>query len=132
MKKKVLKITGITLLILLAVIIALPLFLQGKIEEIIKTKANDSMNATLDFEEADLSLLRSFPYANVEINKLSLVNKAPFEGDTLFSSEKVALTMGIGELFNSAEDPIAIKSLVIDGAKLHIKIDEQEKERRYY
>ena len=93
MKKKVLKITGITLLILLAVIIALPLFLQGKIEEIIKTKANDSMNATLDFEEADLSLLRSFPYANVEINKLSSVNKAPFEGDTLFSS--IGISFGI-------------------------------------
>ncbi|MAU17345.1 MAG: AsmA family protein [Muricauda sp.] len=125
MKKKVLKITGITLLILLAVIIALPLFLQGKIEEIIKTKANDSMNATLDFEEADLSLLRSFPYANVEINKLSLVNKAPFEGDTLFSSSKIELAMSIKELFKSADEPFAIKTFNIDGAKVHIKADAE-------
>jgi len=53
MKKKVLKITGITLLVLLAIIIALPLFLQGKIEEIIKTKVNNSINATLDFEDLE-------------------------------------------------------------------------------
>lgn len=125
MKKKVLKITGITLLILLAVIIALPLFLQGKIEEIIKSKANSSMNATLDFEEADLSLLRSFPNANVEIAELSLVNKAPFEGDTLFSSSKIELAMSIKELFKSADEPIAIKTFNIDGAKVHIKVDAE-------
>ncbi|NVN19654.1 AsmA family protein [Muricauda sp. HICW] len=125
MKKKVLKITGITLLILLAIIIAVPLFLQGKIEEIIKTKVNNSFNATLDFEDADLSLLKSFPYANVGLTNLSLVNKAPFEGDTLFASSEIELSMSIKELFKSADEPIVIKTLNIDGAKLHIKADEE-------
>ena len=125
MKKKVLKITGITLLILLAIIIAVPLFLQGKIEEIIKTKVNNSINATLDFEDADLSLLKSFPYANVGLTNLSLVNKAPFEGDTLFASSEIELSMSIKELFKSADEPIVINTLNIDGAKLHIKADEE-------
>ncbi|MBA4746262.1 MAG: AsmA family protein [Muricauda sp.] len=125
MKKKVLKITAITLLFLLAIIIAVPLFLQGKIEEIIKTKVNNSINATLDFEKADLSLLRSFPNANVELTKLSLVNKAPFEGDTLFASSEIELSMSIKELFKSADEPIVIKTLNIDGAILHIKADAE-------
>ncbi|MEC7772609.1 MAG: AsmA-like C-terminal region-containing protein [Bacteroidota bacterium] len=125
MKKKVLKITGITLLILLAIIIAVPLFLQGKIEDIIKTKVNNSINATFDFEEADLSLLRSFPNANVELTKLSLVNKSPFEGDTLFVSSTIELSLAIKELFKSADEPIVIKTLNIDGAKLHIKADAE-------
>ena len=124
MKKKVLKITSITLLVLLAIIIAVPLFLQGKIEEIIKTKVNNSINATFDFEDADLSLLRSFPDANVKLTNLSLVNKAPFEGDTLFASSEIALSMSIKELFKSAEEPIEIKTLNIDGAKLLIKADK--------
>ena len=125
MKKKVLKITSITLLVLLAIIIAVPLFLQGKIEEIIKTKVNNSINATFEFEDADLSLLRSFPDANVELTNLSLVNKAPFEGDTLFASSEIALSMSIKELFKSAEEPIEIKTLNIDGAKLLIKSDKE-------
>nr|WP_288931578.1 AsmA-like C-terminal region-containing protein [uncultured Allomuricauda sp.] len=125
MKKKVLKITGITLLILLAIIIAVPLFLQGKIEEIIKNKVNNSINATLDFDDANLSLLKSFPNANVELTKLSLVNKAPFEGDTLFASSEIELAMSIKELFKSADEPIVIKTLNIDGAKLHIKADAE-------
>ena len=124
MKKKVLKITSITLLVLLAIVIAVPLFLQGKIEEIIKTKVNNSINATFDFEDADLSLLRSFPDANVKLTNLSLVNKAPFEGDTLFASSEIALSMSIKELFKSAEEPIEIKTLNIDGAKLLIKADK--------
>ncbi|MCB0372376.1 MAG: AsmA family protein [Muricauda sp.] len=126
MKKKVLKIAGITLLILLVLIIAVPLFLQGKIEQIIKNKVNNSINATLDFEDANLSLLKSFPNAHVELTKLTLVNKAPFEGDTLFASDEIALSMSIKELFKSADEPIIIKRLNIDGAKLHIKVDENE------
>lgn len=126
MKKKVLKITGITLLILLALIIALPLFLQGKIEQIIKDKVNNSINATLDFEDASLSLLKSFPNAHLELTKLSLVNKAPFEGDTLFSSKEIGLAMSIKELFKSADDPIVIQKLQVDGAKLLVKVDAEE------
>ncbi|WP_036382570.1 AsmA family protein [Muricauda sp. MAR_2010_75] len=126
MKKKVLKITGITLLVLIALIVAIPLFLQGKIEEIIKNKVNNSINATLDFEDANLSLLKSFPNANVELTNLSLVNKAPFEGDTLFSSSNIELAMSIKELFKSADEPIVIQKLNIDRAKLHILVDENE------
>ena len=126
MKKKVLKITGITLLVLIALIVAIPFFLQGKIEEIIKNKVNNSINATLDFEDANLSLLKSFPNANVELTNLSLVNKAPFEGDTLFSSSDIELTLSIKELFKSADEPIEIQKLNIDRAKLHILVDENE------
>ncbi|MFC4218707.1 AsmA-like C-terminal region-containing protein [Flagellimonas marina] len=126
MKRRVLKITGITLLVLIGLLIAIPLFLQGKIEEIIKNKVNNSINATLDFEDADLSLLKSFPNANVKLTNLSLVNKAPFEGDTLFSSSDIELTMSIKELFKSADEPIVIQRLNIDKAKLHVLVDENE------
>lgn len=126
MKKKVLKIAGITLLILLVLIIALPLFLQGKIEQIIKDKVNNSINATFDFEDASLSLLKSFPNANLELTNLSLVNKAPFEGDTLFYAGDIELTMSIKELFKSADEPIVLQKLNVDHAKMNIKVDVNE------
>lgn len=126
MKKKVLKITVITLLVLIALVVAIPLFLQGKIEQIIKDKVNNSINATLDFEDASLSLLKSFPNANVQLTNISLVNKAPFEGDTLFSSGNIELTMSIKELFKSADEPIVIQKFNVDKAKLNVKVDENE------
>ena len=69
--------------------------------------------------------MKSFPYANVELTNLSLVNKAPFEGDTLFASSEIELSMSIKELFKSADEPIVIKTLNIDKAKLHIKADAE-------
>ena len=126
MKRKLLKIVGIGLLVLIALVISLPLLLEGKVAEIIKNKVNQNINATLDFDEANLSLLKSFPNAHVELRNISLVNKAPFEGDTLFASKGIALKMGISELFKSAEEPIGIKSLEVEAAKLRIVVDENE------
>ncbi|WP_190811184.1 AsmA-like C-terminal region-containing protein [Flagellimonas sp. S3867] len=126
MRTKAFKIIGITLLVLISLLFALPLLLEGKISEIIKNKVNNNINATLDFENASLSLIKNFPNAHVELERLSLVNHAPFEGDTLFASDQIALKMSIKELFKTAEEPITIKSLKVDGAKLHIKVDSSE------
>lgn len=126
MKKKILRVLGILMLVLLGLIIALPFFLEGKIAEIIKNKVNQNINATLDFEEANLSLIKSFPYAYVDLKGISLVNKAPFVGDTLFAAQDIALDLSIKELFKSADDPIGIRKLAVDGAVLHIQVDEAE------
>ncbi|MGB6151651.1 MAG: AsmA family protein, partial [Pricia sp.] len=126
MKKKALKIIGVIVVIIIAILIAIPFFLEGKIGDIIKANVNKNVNATFDFEDADLSLLASFPNAEVSLSKVSLINKAPFEGDTLFASNEVSLKMGITELFKGANDPIGIKSLIVDGATLNITIDAEE------
>ena len=125
MKKKALKVIGIVFVVIIAILIAVPFFLEGKIADIIKRKVNENVNATFDFEDADLSLLASFPNAEVSMNKVSLMNKAPFEGDTLFAANDVSLKMEIGELFKGANDPIGIKSLVVDGAILNVTVDAQ-------
>ena len=126
MKNKILKITGIIVILIIAILIAVPFFLEGKIADIIKSKVNENVNATFNFEDADLSLLASFPNAEVSMNRVSLINKAPFEGDTLFAAEEVALKMGIGELFKGANDPIGVKSLIVDGAVVNVTIDAEE------
>ncbi|MEO0573192.1 MAG: AsmA-like C-terminal region-containing protein [Bacteroidota bacterium] len=123
MKKKILRIFGALVLVLVGMLVALPFFLESKIADIIKNKVNQNSNATLDFEEANLSLIKSFPAAYVDLKAVSLVNKAPFEGDTLFSAEDIELEMSIKELFKSADEPIGIKKLHLDKAKLHIKVD---------
>jgi hypothetical protein len=123
MKKKILKIVGVVFLLFVGILIAAPFILEAKIGDILKNNVNNNVNATMDFSEAKLSLIRSFPSAEVELKGVSLINKAPFEGDTLFASNLVALKMGIGELFKSSGEAIAIKSLIVDGAQLNIKYD---------
>lgn len=127
MKKKILKIVGIVFLLFVIVLIAAPFFLKGKIADIIKNKVNNSITATFDFEDADLTLFSSFPNAKVTLNNISLINKAPFEGDTLFSSKEIEINMSIKELFKAADEPIVISSLKMDNALLNIVVNEEGK-----
>lgn len=111
---------------MILLLVAAPFFLKGKIAGIIKNKVNNSINATFDFSDADLSLFRSFPNATVTLDNITLINKAPFEGDTLFASDRVSLDMSIKELFKDASEPIAIKSLVLDRPLINIMVDKEE------
>ncbi len=126
MKKKVVKIAAGIILLLVGILIAAPFVLEGKIGQIIKKKVNNSINGSFDFAEADLSLFRSFPNAELRINDAVLLNKAPFEGDTLFKAEQIDLTLSIYELFKDASEPIQLKSLSLDKAFLNIQINEAE------
>lgn len=124
--KKALKILSVSLLALLALVIVLPALLKGKIEATLKNTINKNINATLDFESATLSLLKHFPNATVEVKNSVLVNQLPFEGDTLFAAETVALTLALHELFKGDEEPIRIQRVQVDRAKLHLKTDETQ------
>jgi hypothetical protein len=126
MKKKVLRILAIFLLLFVALLVAIPFFLEAKIGDILKNNVNNNINAHLDFTDARLSLLSSFPNAEVTLENVTLLNNAPFEGDTLFAARMIGLKMGLGELFKSQGDPIGIKNFQVDGAQLNIKIDSSE------
>ncbi|MEH6761404.1 MAG: AsmA-like C-terminal region-containing protein [Maribacter arcticus] len=126
MGKKILKIVGVILFLIIAVLIAAPFFLEAKIGDIIKNNVNKNVNATLDFSEADLSLFSSFPNAEVKFKDVVLINKVPFEGDTLFKANTLDLTMGIMQLFKGTEDAIAINNIYLDGALLNVVVDTNE------
>ncbi len=125
MRKKIIKIVGVLFVLFIGTLIAAPFFLKSKIADIIKNKVNNSINANFDFEDADLTLFSSFPNAKVALSKIAIVNRAPFEGDTLFYSKEVVLDMSIKELFKSASQPITIISLKLDKALLKININAE-------
>ena len=126
MKKKIFKVIAIIILLFTGVLFALPFLLEAKIGDIIKNNVNNSITGKFDFAKADLSLLSSFPNAQLNIEELYLVNAAPFEGDTLFVARELTLTMAISELFKGENDPISIKNFLIEGATLNLKTDEDE------
>lgn len=126
MGKKILKIVGVLLLLLIAVLIAAPFFLEAKIGDIIKNNVNNNVNATLDFSEANLSLVSSFPNAEVNFKDVILINNTPFEGDTLFKANNLDLTMGIMQLFKGTGDAIAINNISLDDAFINVIVDKEE------
>ncbi|AXT57878.1 AsmA family protein [Aquimarina sp. MMG015] len=123
MVKKALKIFGILIVILVIAVISIPLLFGGTIKDKIRYLANEHVNAKVDFADVDISLLRSFPKASVIIDELSIINFAPFEGDTLAYAKKISLDMSINELFKGAEEAISVQKFIIDEANIAIKTD---------
>ena len=82
MKKNV-KIAVIAVVVILAIALIAPAALRGKIADIVKREANAMLAARLDFEKLDISLLRHFPNASVELKGLTLVGVDRFEVDTI-------------------------------------------------
>ncbi|NUY81651.1 AsmA-like C-terminal region-containing protein [Flavobacterium sp. MAH-1] len=111
MVKKILKWTGITLLVLLIVLFAAPFLFKDKIKEMLVETINKNVDATVAFEDVDLSLFKSFPRANVTVDKLSIINKAPFAGDTLVYLGELNLKMSVKELFKDAKEGMNIESI---------------------
>ena len=124
MLKKILKITGIVLLVLIIALISIPFIFKDKIQQMVVTSINQNLDATVAFEDVDLSLLKSFPKANVTINKLSIINKAPFAGDTLLYSGVVNLKMSVKELFKGEGEAMNIESFFSKDAKVNILFDK--------
>jgi len=124
MKKK-LKIAGISLLILVALLIASPFIFQSQIKDMVRNYINESVNAKVTFDDVDLSFIRSFPQANVTLDNLTISNVAPFENDTLAKVQILSLDMSIKELFkNASEEPIIINSIAIDNAFVNLKTNK--------
>ncbi|SFU50770.1 Uncharacterized protein involved in outer membrane biogenesis [Pustulibacterium marinum] len=121
--KKFLKVAGIILLVFIIAIIAIPFVFKGKIEQLIKDNINKNLNAKLEFAETDISLIRNFPNASIQITNLTLTNYAPFQGDTLVSAKDVNLKMSLSELM-SISDGIKIDYFSIDGAKVNVRVNK--------
>src|SRR5690554_4929009 len=118
--KKILKIFGIVILVLLIALISAPFLFRGSLERLLLKTINENVNATVNWENLDLSLFRNFPDASLKLNNFSVINKAPFEGDTLVSGT-VNLEMGIMQLFKTKD--LQLDAFHLDNVFVNIKVD---------
>ncbi|MFD0837453.1 AsmA-like C-terminal region-containing protein [Mariniflexile aquimaris] len=118
--KKALKISGISLLIVILLLVTAPFMFQSQIKDMVKRFINENMNAKVEFTDVDLSFIRSFPQAYVSIDDLAITNFEPFKGDTLVSAKKIAFTMSVKELFKKADEAIIVNSINAENVLLNL------------
>lgn len=111
MLKKALKIFGIIIALFAVSLFAIPYFFKDQIKAKILEAINQKVDAKVSFADADLSLFKNFPNATVSVEKLAIINKAPFEGDTLVALGELNLKMSIKELFKGDNEPINIDGI---------------------
>lgn len=124
MKKKI--IIGIVtfLVVIIGALAAIPFFFKDQIKAKIQQTINENLNAKVSFADADLSLFKSFPQANVAIEKFVIINKAPFEGDTLVAFDELNLQMSITELFKGEGEPMSLEAINVKNGLANILINK--------
>lgn len=114
--KKGLKITGITIGVILIIMLILPFAFKGKILEIVKKEANNMLNAKLEFADLNLSFFSHFPKASIELKQLSLTGIGDFEKDTLVSAKGIDIAVNIMSLFG--DEGIEINHIILENPQV--------------
>ena len=122
--KKFLKIVGIILLIFIAILIAVPFVLESKIDAIVQNYADENLDADLSFDDVSLSLISSFPSAEVSVENLKIVNRAPFKDETLATAKALSFEMPLGELFKGSDEPLVVNEIIADELLLTLKTNK--------
>lgn len=125
MKKKMVWWIGGVVLGIFLLLLATPFLFKGKIQDLVLKTINDNLTATVSYDKVNLSLLKNFPKATVTIDGLTIVNTAPFEGDTLLHAKTIGLQMSVMELFNGADKPMNIEEILLKDAAIQVLVNEQ-------
>ncbi len=115
--KKVLKITGITLLVIIVILFTIPFVFKGKIIKLVKAEINKSINAQVDFADIDISLLRRFPRVSVAIEKIQVIGNGQFSSDTLLSSKSIDAALNLMSVIKG--DKMTIYSVAVNEPRIH-------------
>lgn len=115
--KRFLKITATVVAVVLVVAIVTPLLLRGKIGDIVKREANAMLAARLDFEKLDISLLRNFPNASLNLKGLTLVGTDRFEGDTIVAAWRITVVVNLMSLVG--DEGFEVRKIILASPALH-------------
>ncbi len=116
--KRFLKILAGIVATILVVALIVPMALKGKISEIVKHEAGKMLTATLDFDELNISLLRHFPNASLELKGLELISGVePFTGETVVAADRISVVVNLMSLFG--DEGFEVRRVLLDRPLIH-------------
>ena len=109
------------LVVVIIGIIAIPFLYKDKVITYVKEEANKTLNAKMDFEEVDISLLRSFPDLNVRLENVTVDGVAAFEGVRLFEAVGTEVELNVLDAF-AAKDNFPIKTFFLNQPVINLLV----------
>jgi hypothetical protein len=120
--KKILIGLGIFLVVVIGLLAAAPFLFKDQIVTAVKNLVNENLNAKVEFEDVDISLLRSFPNVSVGLQNYSVTGVDEFEGVNLASGKLAAVTVDFWSAWNFGEVPLNIKSVTLDQPNINVLV----------
>ncbi len=123
--KKLLKITGITLLVLIVLAFLIPILFKKQITNLVKKEINKSLIAKVDFKDVSLSLFRHFPRVSISVDDVSIIGMDEFAEDTLISAANIDVSANLISIIKG--DDIKVSGIYLESPRIHALVNKEGK-----
>lgn len=109
--------------VVLGALFILPIVFKGDIKEAVHSAIDENVDAEVHFDEHafDVSLISSFPNLRVGLNGLTVINRAPFEGDTLVHIDQFNIDVNV---WKAISGEIALAGIGLYNPVINVKVLE--------
>ncbi len=123
--RKILKITGIVLLVLIAAAFIIPIAFKKQITSLVKKEINKNLTATVEFKDVSLSLFRHFPKVSISLDELSVTGTNEFAGDTLVSAANIDVSANLISVIKGKD--IKVSGIYLESPRIHALVNKEGK-----
>ncbi|PKR80420.1 hypothetical protein CW751_10140 [Brumimicrobium salinarum] len=120
--KKILKITGITFVLLLVALFLIPIFFKDQLKEIALAEANKMLKADVAVGDFDLTIISSFPKMKLTFEDVSVTGRDDFEGIQLVDISSFEAKLDFWSVINMED--ISVRSVSLIEPYVHVKVLE--------
>lgn len=118
--KRILKWTGISFVLLLIVLIAVPVFFKDELKEMVIDEVNKSLNAKISMGDFDLTFISTFPNMTVELNDTKVEGVGKFKGVELANIKQFVAQVGFWSVVSG--DQVEIDAIHLEEPTFDVRI----------
>ncbi len=118
-----LRILLVLIVLFIAAAIIVPIVFKPQLMQIAKTEINKNVNANVEFDDFQVSLIKGFPNLYIGLKGLSVVGVDSFANDTLVAFKEFSVKVNIWSVIDMQN--IEVKSILLDEARLKARITKE-------
>ena len=123
--KKALKISALVLIVLMAVVFAIPFIFKRQIADLVKKEINRNLRARVDFSDVSLSLFRHFPNVSIRLEGLTIIGTEEFANDTLIAASAVDASANLISVIKGKD--IKVSGVYLEAPRIHALVNKEGK-----
>lgn len=120
--KRIFKFFFFLAIILLGAAVALPLVFKDKLIDQLKQEINNQVNARVDFKDAELSLLSTFPYFGLGLEGLTIDGIEDFDSIRLVEVGHMGISIDFMSVISG--DDFQVEEIALNDVSLNLVINE--------
>lgn len=118
--KRLLKWTGLTVLVLLIAIILVPVLFKDKLKDLVIDEANKTLTAKVELGDFDLTFLSTFPHLTIDLIDTKVTGTEEFEGVELINAKNIRAEVMLWDVISG--EKIGIKGIYLENADIDVRV----------